>query len=143
MLLVKAILAPSDIEGLGLFAGQHIPKGTIVWKFVAGVDAVFDIAEIEALPEITQDICRRYAYLDQNSKKYVLCGDDARFENHSENTNTTGYYPEGEPFGADVATRDIQIGEEITCDYRSFESDFSYKFTSSQKNFITAGEDKA
>lgn len=142
MLLVKTILAPSDIEGLGLFAGQDIPKGTIVWKFVPGVDALLDNASIQSLPEITQDICRRYAYLDSNSKKYVLCGDDARFENHSENPNTTGVYPEGEPFGMDIATRDIQAGEEITCDYRSFNSDFAYKFTASQKNFVTTGGDK-
>jgi uncharacterized protein len=141
MLLVKSILAPSDIEGLGLFAAQHIPKGTIVWKFVPGVDALFDIAAIEELPEITQDICRRYAYLDPHSQKYVLCGDDARFENHSEDPNTAGQYPEGEPFGIDVATRDIQVGEEITCDYRSFDADFSYKFTASQKNFVTGGDD--
>ena len=81
MLVVKTILAPSAIEGLGLFAGQHIPKGTIVWQFVPGVDAIFDAAEIEKLPEVTQDICRRYAYYDRANNKYVLCGDDARFEN--------------------------------------------------------------
>ena len=108
MLIVKTILAPSAIEGLGLFAGQHIPKGTIVWQFVPGVDAIFDAAEIERLPEVTQDICRRYAYYDRANNKYVLCGDDARFENHSDDSNTAGVYPEGKPFGVDVATRDIQ-----------------------------------
>ncbi len=140
MLVVKTILAPSAIEGLGLFAGQHIPKGTIVWQFVPGVDALFDTAEIEKLPEITQDICRRYAYYDQENGKYVLCADDARFENHSEDPNTTGVYPEGNPFGIDVATRDIQEGEEITCDYRSFDADFSYKFTSSRTNYVSGSE---
>lgn len=139
MLIVKTILAPSAIEGLGLFAGQHIPKGTIVWQFVPGVDAIFDAAEIEKLPEVTQDICRRYAYYDRANNKYVLCGDDARFENHSDDANTTGVYPEGLPFGVDVATRDIQEGEEITCDYRSFDTEFSYKFTSSRKNYVSSG----
>ena len=139
MLIVKTILAPSAIEGLGLFAGQHIPKGTIVWQFVPGVDAIFDAAEIEKLPEVTQDICRRYAYYDRANNKYVLCGDDARFENHSDDSNTAGVYPEGLPFGVDVATRDIQEGEEITCDYRSFDTEFSYKFTSSRKNYVSSG----
>ncbi|MGO9171781.1 MAG: SET domain-containing protein [Rhodomicrobium sp.] len=139
MLLVRTILAPSDIEGLGLFAGQNIPKGTIVWKFVPGVDALFDDSEIESLPAVTQNICRRYSYLDPASKKYVLCGDDARFENHSENPNTAGAYPSGEPFGVDIATRDIHEGEEITCDYRSFDAEFSYKFTSSPKNYVSTG----
>ncbi|MGO9546249.1 MAG: SET domain-containing protein [Rhodomicrobium sp.] len=139
MLVVNTILAPSKIEGLGLFAGQYIPKGTVVWKFVPGVDALLDASEIESLPEVTRDICRRYAYLDHTHKKYVLCGDDARFENHSENPNTAGVYPEGEPFGIDVATRDIQEGEEITCDYRTFDTEFSYKFTSSQKNYVSSG----
>lgn len=142
MLAVKTILAPSAIEGLGLFAGQHIPKGTIVWRFVPRVDALLDEAEIGKLPEVTQDICRRYAYYDQTNNKYVLCGDDARFENHSEDPNTAGVYPEGEPFGIDVATRDIEVGEEITCDYRSFDGEFDYKFTSSRKNYVGDGNRK-
>jgi uncharacterized protein len=140
MLVVKTILAPSAIEGLGLFAAQHIPKGTIVWRFVPGVDALFGAEEVEKLPEITQDVCKRYGYYDHNNNKYVLCGDDARFENHSDDPNTAGFYPEGDPFGMDIATRDIQEGEEITCDYRSFDAEFAYKFTSSPKNYL-AGED--
>jgi SET domain-containing protein len=140
MLVVKTILAPSPIEGLGLFAAQYIPKGTIVWRFVPGVDALFDTEQLEKLPEVTRDICRRYAYYDHPSKKYVLCGDDARFENHSGDPNTAGIYPEGCPFGMDIATRDIQEGEEITCDYRSFDAEFSYKFTSSPRNYL-ASED--
>ncbi len=141
MLVVRTFLAPSDIEGLGLFAGQYIPKGTIVWKFVPAVDALFDDSEIENLPAVTQDICRRYAYLDSANKKYVLCGDDARFENHSENANTVGVYPAGEPFGLDVATRDIREGEEITCDYRTFDAEFAYKFTGSQRNYVSTNSD--
>ena len=140
MLLVKTILAPSDIEGLGLFAAENIAKGTIVWKFVPGVDALLDASEIESLPAVAQDICKRYAYLDPASKKYVLCGDDARFENHSENPNTAGAYPAGEPFGLDVATRDIKKVEEITCDYRAFDAEFDYKFTRSRKNYVSGGE---
>jgi uncharacterized protein len=142
MLVVKTILAASAIEGLGLFAAQHIPKGAIVWRFVPGVDALFDAEEIERLPEATQDICRRYAYYDRKNEKYVLCGDDARFENHSDDPNTMGAYPEGYPFGMDIATRDIQEGEEITCDYRSFDAEFSYKFDSSPKNYL-AGDGQA
>lgn len=141
MLVVKTFLAQSPIEGLGLFAAQYIPKGTIVWRFVPGVDALFGADEIGKLPGMTQDVCRRYAYYDRNNKKYVLCGDDARFENHSDDPNTAGVYPEGDPFGMDVATRDIQEGEEITCDYRSFDADFSYKFTSSPKNYVANESD--
>jgi uncharacterized protein len=136
MLLVKTILAPSKIEGLGLFAAQSIPKGSVVWKFIPGVDVLLEASEIEKLPLITQDICRRYAYLDFTSNKYVLCGDDARFVNHSEDPNTAGVYPDGEPFGLDIALRDIPVGEEITCDYRAFDAEFEYKFTASQKNYL-------
>jgi SET domain-containing protein len=104
---------------------------------------LFDTEEIEKLPQTTQDICRRYAYYDHNNKKYVLCGDDARFENHSDDPNTMGVYPEGDAFGMDIATRDIQEGEEITCDYRSFDAEFSYKFTSSPKNYLAGDGDRA
>jgi len=44
----------------------------------------------------------------------AVCADDARFMNHSENPSCLD---EGETTSA---KRDIQAGEELTCDYRTF-----------------------
>ena len=39
MLTVLASAKPSPIHGVGLFADEFIPKGTIMWRF----DPTFDI----------------------------------------------------------------------------------------------------
>ncbi len=123
MLLVKTYLAPSAIEGMGLFAAEDIAKGAVVWEFVPRVDVLFDADAIADLPPPAQEMCRRYSYLDNKHNAYVYCGDDARFVNHSDDPNTEGKYPPNNKFGIDVAVRDIPAGEEITCDYRSFDAE--------------------
>jgi SET domain-containing protein len=136
MILVSTYLSSSPIEGLGLFAKLPIQKGAVVWKFVPRIDALLTKEEVNALPTITRELCLRYAYYVPVTGKYVLCGDDARFVNHSDTPNTAGAYPEGDPYGIDIAIRDIDAGEEITCDYRSFDPEVSYKFGVSPRNYI-------
>ena len=63
----------------------------------------------------------RYVYLHEGSAKYVFCLDNARFMNHTHEPNTRGVNPPDQPYGYDVATRDIAAGEELTCDYREFD----------------------
>ena len=129
MLLVKTTLAPSLIEGLGVFAAEHIRKGAVVWKFVPGVDILLDDEELRLLPALVLEHCTRYAYRHGRMGKYVLCCDDARFVNHSDNPNTIGLYPLGDDQGLDIAIRDIRMGEEITCDYATFDPDFEGKLS--------------
>jgi SET domain-containing protein len=127
MLFVKTYLAPSKIDGLGLFADQYIPAGTLVWKFVGGVDVLVDEDELEKLNPATYEYFKKYAYLDLRIGKYIVCGDDARFVNHSSNPNLVGLYPAGNEFGIDVALQDIEAGEELTSDYGSFDAEFMHK----------------
>lgn len=61
-----------------------------------------------------------YSYVDRSTKRLILCFDNARFTNHSENPNLRpDYTPDA--FGIDVAVRDINAGEELTLDYDDFE----------------------
>ncbi len=120
MLLVKTRLAPSTIHGIGLFADEFIPKGTEVWKFVPGFDLALSVDEVESLPEMAKAWIEQYGYLDLNLRRWIVCIDDARFFNHSQDPNTEEGAPD-DPFGVDVASRDIKAGEEITCDYRLFD----------------------
>src|SRR3954469_1637143 len=47
MLLVKTRLGPSTIHGIGVFADEDIPRGTIVWSFNPLIDKALTDEEIE------------------------------------------------------------------------------------------------
>lgn len=127
MLVIKAFVGPSRIHGTGLFAAQKISKGDTVWKFSPALDLLFTPAEFEALPDVVKADFLLYSYFNQLSGHYVYCADNSKFVNHSSDPNTMGVYPEGDLQGFDMATRDIDIGEEITCDYTTFDGDFVKK----------------
>ena len=70
----------------------------------------------EFLPEHVQAFFSHYGYLDRSVKRIILCFDDARFVNHSDAPNVATDYAQ-DPYGLDVALRDIAAGEELTMDY--------------------------
>ncbi len=121
MLLVKTYLAESGIHGIGLFAAQRIRKGTVVWRLDPTLDLELTEAQIEALAPHARDQIRKYTYLDLVRGSYVLCGDDARFFNHSDEPNCHDF-PAADG-GTTVAARDIDEGEELTSDYSSFDAE--------------------
>ena len=115
-MLVKVRVAKSPIDGLGLFAGQFIPKGTRTWEFTHGFDREFTPDEFTAFPAHIQTFLQTYAYVSPKTGNYILPADDERFTNHSPNPNTTSVgVSGGEDY--DIAARDIEEGEEITTDY--------------------------
>jgi uncharacterized protein len=129
MLLVRTTIGPSNIAGLGLFADQFIPKGTPIWKYAPGFDQTIPEHDIAQLPELGKKAFLHYAYHNKRSGEYVLCFDDARFFNHAEAPNTHEVYEDGDDYGLDIASRDIQPKEELTTDYGGFDSDLEYKMT--------------
>ena len=54
MLLVRTRLGPSTIHGIGVFADEDIPRGTIVWSFNPLIDKALTDEEIEGLPALAQ-----------------------------------------------------------------------------------------
>lgn len=121
MMLVQTEKRQSAIHGIGLFAKQFIPEGTPTWRFIAGIDQAIHPDVVERVPEASRVAFLTYAYLDIRTGLYVLCADDARFMNHSEDPNVRADYELDGVFGVDVAARDIEAGEEIVCDYRTFD----------------------
>ena len=121
MLLVKTRIGPSTIHGIGLFAAEFIPKGTMTWRFDRSVDGIYTKSEVGRLPEPkhTEILGMHFAYLSKQTGRYVDCGDDARFMNHADEPNTIEVVKEEEE-RPNVAARDIQKGEEITIDYGLF-----------------------
>ena len=120
MLLVPTRLAQSAIHGLGVFAVAPIAKGTAIWRFASGLDMEFDPAIVDTLPAHVQTFFGHYGYLYRKLRRFVLCFDDARFVNHSDTPNVATDYAQ-DPYGLDVALRDIAAGEELTMDYAGFE----------------------
>jgi hypothetical protein len=122
MLLVKTYLDRSTIHGVGLFAAERIRKGTVLWRLNPLIDVQLTEAQIASLGDAAREQILKYTYRDRVLGTYVLCGDDARFFNHMENPNCLDV-PD-EQGGATVAARDIEAGEELTCDYASFDAEF-------------------
>lgn len=128
MLHVKTFLAPSGIHGTGLFAGQDIPKGDLVWRFVRKLDQRIELPLVRALPRHAMEALLHYGYINpENPHFVVLCFDDARFMNfhhHRPSTAPGDARIDGE---ADlVAARDLVKGEELTVGYDT-DADFARK----------------
>jgi hypothetical protein len=85
VLLVKTLVRPSAIHGLGLFANQLIRRG------------------------------------GSNVLRYVCLPQPVNHARDTANVGPSEARDEGEPL--DVALRDIQLGEELTFDYRHFGED--------------------
>ncbi len=120
MLFVQTRVLASPIHGLGLFATEPIAKGTVIWKFDPLLDIKLTPEEVARLPLLGRKFVETYSYVEFDTLAYVLCGDDARFMNHSETPSCSDRYdgPDGD---VTSAARDIAAGEELTCDYRSFD----------------------
>lgn len=118
MLLVRTTLRASPIHGIGLFAAEDIASGTLVWRFAPGLDQRLDDVALAALSDAAREQVLGYAYVDARTGERILCGDDARFFNHSADPNV-GDVP-GNPYEC-VALRDIAVGDEITSDYFLFD----------------------
>lgn len=116
MFTVKTFLGKSKINGLGSMADEFIPKGTIIWKFVENFDIKINDQEFKELPEIAQEFFLHFAYYNKEEGGYILCGDNARYTNHSSDPNMKTL-----DLTSSIATKDIQKDEEITEDYYNFD----------------------
>ena len=118
MFTVSTYVAESQIHGLGVFAAAPIAQGAVVWKLDPRVDLFFSVDQFEALaaalPSRHASLFRAWCY--RHAGCYVLCGDNAKFANHSSTPNCLSI-PALTDSG-DVALRDISAGEEITYNYR-------------------------
>jgi uncharacterized protein len=112
MLLFKTYVAPSDIDGIGLFAGEVIPKGKAWWRFDPVVDREIRAAHLKLMPSGFKNHIERYGFLHDGF--WTLCGDLAIFVNHSGSPNSNHHE------NASIAARDIEPGEEITENYGDF-----------------------
>ncbi len=123
MLCVKTKIKESKIHGIGLFADEFIKKGTVIWRFTPGFDIKFTEEQILSFPDLVQIYLSKYTWKSKKSGLYCFCTDDGKFFNHSDNQNCFSEYLSDEDESQVFAIRDIEIGEELTDNYSSFEDD--------------------
>lgn len=126
VLLLCVQLRPSPLHGHGLFTLAAVPRGTPIWRFEPGFDQVFTPEAWAQLPEPARAHVRHFCFVRQHDHALVLSGDLARFLNHS-SVPTTGMPEGGEATGVTVALRDLEPGEELTCNYWSYDADTAWK----------------
>ena len=123
MFVIKTRVGPSTIHGTGVFACEDIDVGSVIWRFHPPFDQILPDDAVVGLPDSIRDFLKIYAYQSKDlSGKLVLCGDHARFLNHSDDPNT-----EERPF-VSLACKPIRAGDEITCNYGAFCTDWTGSF---------------
>ncbi|MEI6806186.1 MAG: SET domain-containing protein-lysine N-methyltransferase [Myxococcaceae bacterium] len=122
---MKTKIGLSKINGIGLFADQFIPQGTVTWKLAPEFDLRFSAKDLEVLSMPARELFLKYAFLSKRSGLYVLCFDDERFFNHSFDPNIGDADSSDSIEGIDFAIRNIYAGEELACDYRAFDAQYT------------------
>lgn len=121
MLLISTYVAPSSIDGLGVFADEFVQKGSLIWSLNTKFDIFVTEAEIDAMPPHMRGYLARYSYPHLDMPGYrVIDLDNGKFMNHSPTPNT-----DFRVFDKGYALTDIARGEEITCNYHEFDPGFA------------------
>lgn len=111
MLIPQTYIASSSIHGIGLFAGEHITAGSVVWQFVPEIDTRLPVGYLKLIPRHKKIELINHSDITGDHKFLVIFGDNARFINHSKDPHL---------IFDDItawALRDIKTGEEITDNY--------------------------
>lgn len=106
-----------DKIGVGIVATNMIPKGTITWCRDE-LDFILRPRATKALPKKLQNHFLIYAHRN-DSGDYLLNWDNGRYQNHSCEP-TSCLLPNLE---CEIALRDIDIGEQISSDYATYNLD--------------------
>ena len=115
------MLIDTYVSTSGIFTKEKIKKDARIWRFDEGFDVVLIPDQLYSMPNWQRSFFETYCFM--NEGKLYYCCDNARFMNHSENPNTYE-----KPDGT-YAKIDIEIGEELTCDYATFgvtQEDFNF-----------------
>jgi len=117
LLIIKTYIDYSPEKGFGLFAKENIPKGTRYWVRNEFFDKVISSLELSFFDDIAIDFIKKYGFLEKSGNWY-LCSDNARFSNHSENSNSENYFNSDGLVQYTYSKTRILAGEEILCNYR-------------------------
>jgi SET domain-containing protein len=132
MLLIPTYVAPSRIEGVGVFAAEDIPAGTLIWRLDPNFDRLIGRDEIAGLSEVHQQFIERYGYPYPHDPSLTIIElDNGRFMNHSTAPNTRFSDPDSGYTRTAVAAHD-----ELICNYAEFDPSFEIL---PGRQFVTTG----
>lgn len=112
MVVVEHFVARSRIHNLGLFLGEAVSAGKVIWRYEPEFDVELSREMVDALPGRYRHVVLDCAEYLVDRGVYRLGNDADIFMNHSERPNLLDL---GDVM---IAARSISAGEELTCDYR-------------------------
>jgi uncharacterized protein len=113
MLLIDTYLDKSKINGVGVFAKENVKKGEKIKEVRPEFEIEFDKENLPRMPLALARMVDNYAYEREKGSKIVVLGiDNEKYLNHSDDPSVND---DG------IALKDINIGDEITINYRDFD----------------------
>ena len=113
MFLIDTYLDKSSIQGVGVFSKENIKKGEKIKEERPEFEMEFDKNKLPQMPLALAKLIDTHAYERRlNSNILVLGLDNEKYLNHSDDPSVND---DG------VALKNINIGDEITIDYRDFD----------------------
>lgn len=120
MMQVHTYVAASSIEGVGVFTAEPIARGQMVWSFDPLFDRLIPVADYENARPLVKDFLDKYSYPSPDRPGFLVYEtDNGRFMNHIDTPNL-----DFSDSGGARALRDIEAGEELTCNYADFYPQF-------------------
>ena len=121
MFVVETYLDKSEGKGIGVFSKNFIKKGELIWEFKPGLDIKIHVNDLPNLNGVHTETIDKY-FWKEGDYLFSSC-DLSIFQNHSDNPNSV-VFTENQM----IASRDINEGEEILCNYKEFDDLFdTYK----------------
>lgn len=120
MMHIKYKLDKSKNHGIGLFTGQDIKKGQLIYSASPILDVNITKEQFDSLSKSEQKEVRYWGFWMEKEKVWHVDFDVSKFLNHSFEPTTTQDFGKDEAYL--IALRDIKSGEELTQNYLEFES---------------------
>jgi len=125
MFLIDTYLDKSKIQGIGVFAKENAKKGEKIKEVKPEFEIEFNKENLPRMPLALARFIDNYAYEREKGSNIVVLGiDNEKYLNHSDDPSVND---DG------IALKDINIGDEITIDYRDFDDSIDKWFIPNQK----------
>lgn len=122
MFIVKTYVDISNIAGKGVFAGENIKKGKVVWVFNPNIDLCLSKYKFKYLSKDMQEKILKISSTKNNF--FIIPTDNDKYSNHSNTANLIEDINDPNSFSKClIACRDININEELTQNYLEYMSE--------------------
>ncbi|HJQ08170.1 MAG TPA: SET domain-containing protein [Candidatus Saccharimonadales bacterium] len=121
MIHIKYRLKVSNLHGIGLFAGEPIKKGQVVYTASSLLDLNITQEQFDSLDQREKDEILWWGFFDGQTQMWHVDFDVSKFINHSYHPSVTQDADHDEAHL--IAAQDIHAGEELTQNYLEFESE--------------------